>query len=310
MKILLLGANGQLGRTFLRDGGLASRGTTVAASRDGTLIDGGEGVVGDLAALDALIDLLDRERPDVIVNAAAYTAVDRAEQDEDSATRVNGAAVGAVGEWAASHGALVVHFSTDYVFAGDATSPYVEDASVAPAGAYGRSKLAGERALRESGAPHFIFRTAWVYSTVGNNFLRTMLRLGADRDELRVVADQQGTPTDTKLIVEGSLTAIDHWLASPDARKEIEGTYHLTASGSTSWHGFAVSLLEGAAARGLLARSPVVHPIGTADFPTPAKRPAYSVLDNRRFMRAFGVELPEWRTGMDRTLNALSHSSD
>lgn len=310
MKILLLGANGQLGRTFLHDGRLAARGTLVAASRDGTLVDGGAGVVGDLATPDALVELLEREQPEVIVNAAAFTAVDRAEQEEENATLINGAAIGAIGTWAASHGALVVHYSTDYVFAGDATSPYAEDAAVAPAGAYGRSKLAGERALRASGAPHFIFRTAWVYSTVGNNFLRTMLRLGTERDELRVVADQQGTPTDTTLIVDGTFAAIDRWLASRADRKVIEGTYHLTASGSTSWHGFAKALLEGAAARGLLTRSPLVHPISTTDFPTPAKRPAYSVLDNGRFMRTFGVELPEWQTGMDRTLNALSHSSD
>jgi dTDP-4-dehydrorhamnose reductase len=137
-----------------------------------------------------------------------------------------------------------------------------------------------------------------------------MLRLGADRDELRVVADQEGTPTDTTLIVEGTLAAVDRWLERPEARVELEGTYHLTASGVTSWHGFAQALLEGASARGLIPRMPDVQPIATVDFPTPAKRPAYSVLDNRRFARTFAFDLPDWRVGVDRTLNALTPSSD
>jgi dTDP-4-dehydrorhamnose reductase len=310
VKILLLGANGQLGRTFLAHGGLARRGRVVPASRDGMLVDGGTGVAGDLSSLEALGQLLEHEQPGIVINAAAYTAVDRAETDEATATRVNGAALGVIGRWAAKSGALVVHYSTDYVFAGDATSPYADDAPVAPAGAYGRSKAVGESELSGSGAPHFIFRTAWVYSPVGNNFLRTMLRLGADRDELRVVADQEGTPTDTTLIVEGTLAAVDRWLERPEARVELEGTYHLTASGVTSWHGFAQALLEGASARGLIPRMPDVQPIATVDFPTPAKRPAYSVLDNRRFARTFAFDLPDWRVGVDRTLNALTPSSD
>lgn len=311
MKILLLGANGQLGRTFRRHGGLAARGILAATSRDGKLVDGGDGVAGDLATPEALIDLLEREHPDLIVNAAAYTAVDRAEQDETTATRVNAEAVEELARWAKSSGALLVHYSTDYVFAGDAALPYQEDAAVAPGGAYGRSKLAGEKALRASGAAYFNFRTAWVYSPVGHNFLRTMLRLGGERDELRVVADQIGSPTDTVLIVEGTLAAIDRWLAADaSARKTLEGTYHLTASGSTSWHGFASAIIEKAAQRGLIAKSPTVQAISTSDFPTPAKRPAYSVLDNSRFTRTFGHPLPDWQVGLDRTLDALSPSSD
>ncbi|WP_369930792.1 dTDP-4-dehydrorhamnose reductase [Xanthomonas sp. NCPPB 2632] len=311
MKILLLGANGQLGRTFLGHGGLATRGTLLAASRDGVLLDGGHGLIGDLTSPEDLSTLLDREKPDLIVNTAAYTAVDRAEQDEATATAVNGDAVGLLGRWATGRRVLVVHYSTDYVFAGDATSPYPDDAPVAPAGAYGRSKLAGERSLRESGAAHFIFRTAWVYSPVGSNFLRTMLRQGAARDELRVVADQHGTPTDTRLIVEGTLAAIDRWLSASDGdRAALEGTYHLTASGQTSWHGFAERIFVSAATHGLMARIPVVRAIGTADFPTPAKRPAYSVLDNSRFAHTFDMAMPDWQIGLDRILTALSHSSD
>ncbi|WP_109124233.1 dTDP-4-dehydrorhamnose reductase [Dyella sp. C11] len=311
MKILLLGANGQLGRTFLSHGGLAARGDVAAATRDGNLMEGGQGVVGDLSAAGTLVELLDREQPDVIVNAAAYTAVDRAEQEEAAAKRINGEAVGEIARWARSHGALLVHYSTDYVFAGDAGQPYVEDARVAPAGAYGRSKLAGEEELASSGASHFNFRTAWVYSPVGHNFLRTMLRLGAERDELRVVSDQVGSPTDTGLIVEGTLAAIDRWLAADDeSRKSMEGTYHLTASGQTSWHGFAAAIMDRAAQRGLLAKAPTVHAIASHEFPTPAKRPAYSVLDNTRFVRTFGFSLPDWQVGLDRTLDELALSKD
>lgn len=306
MKVLLLGANGQLGRTFLRHGGLAGRGSVVAATRDGKLVDGGQAMVADLSAPETLAALLDSEQPDVIVNAAAYTAVDRAEQEEAIATRINAESVKAVAHWAKSHDALVVHYSTDYVFAGDASSPYQEDAVVAPAGAYGRSKLAGEEALVASDASYFNFRTSWVYSPVGHNFLRTMLRLGGERDELRVVADQIGSPTDTTLIVEGTLAAIDRWMASDQAtRSALEGTYHLTASGETSWHGFASAILERAAQRGLLAKAPVVQPIGSSEFPTPARRPAYSVLDNSRFERTFNHPLPDWQVGLDRTLDAL-----
>lgn len=307
MKILLLGANGQLGRTFLSHGGLASRGTVVAATRDGKLIDQGAGIAADLSAPETLATLLDHQQPDVIVNVAAYTAVDRAEQEEAIATRINAEAVGVLARWAKANDALLVNYSTDYVFAGNANHPYAEDAAVAPAGAYGRSKLAGEQALVASGAHYFNFRTAWVYSPVGQNFLRTMLRLGGERDELRVVADQIGSPTDTVLIVEGSLTAIDRWLsADANTRKNLEGTYHLTASGQTSWFGFASAIVQRAAQRGLLSKTPIVHPIGSSDFPTPAKRPAYSVLDNARFVRTFDHPLPDWQAGLERTLDMLT----
>lgn len=311
MKILLLGANGQLGRTFLTHGGLAARGTITAATRDGSLVDGGQGAVADLSTPATLPALLDRERPDVIINAAAYTAVDRAEQEEAIALRVNAEAVDVLARWAKANDALVIHYSTDYVFAGDAAHPYREDATVAPAGAYGRSKLAGEERLLASGASSFNFRTAWVYAPIGHNFLRTMLRLGAERDELRVVADQVGSPTDTVLIVEGTLVALDRWLtADPATRRALEGTYHLTASGQTSWHGFASAILQQAAERGLIGKMPAVHPIGTSEYPTPAKRPAYSVLDNSRFAQTFGQVLPQWQAGLSRTLDALATAKD
>lgn len=307
MKILLLGANGQLGQTFLCQGGLARRGELVAASRDGKLAVGeARAVVGDLSDLTGLQALLGAEQPDLVINAAAYTSVDKAESDEDMATRVNGEAPGVIGQWAAQQGALVIHYSTDYVFPGDASVPYPTDAPTGPQGAYGRSKFAGEEALRHSGAPHLILRTAWVYSAVGHNFLRTMLRLGANRDELSVVADQHGTPTTTTLIVEGTLAAIDRYTATDADPTALTGTFHLTASGETTWHGFAEAIFAGATAVGLMEKSPTVHPIESSEFPTPARRPAYSVLDNREFTTTFGYPLADWRDGLHATLSQLS----
>jgi dTDP-4-dehydrorhamnose reductase len=311
MKILLLGANGQLGRTFLDQGDLAARGELIAASRDGVLTAGGVGEIADLSLPASLPTLLDRVQADVIVNAAAYTAVDRAEQEEALATRVNGEAVGVLGHWAAMHGAMVIHYSTDYVFDGRQAQPYAIDAPANPLGAYGRSKLAGERALCESGAAHFIFRTAWVYAAHGHNFLRTMLRLGAERDELRVVADQHGAPTDTGLIVDGTLAALDRWLSSDRAeRGALVGTHHLVASGATTWHGFASAIFEAAQARRLLSNPPRVVAIATADYPTPAVRPAWSLLDNTDFQRRFAVALPDWRDGLSRVLEQLGGRPD
>lgn len=305
MTILLLGANGQLGQTFLSHGGLAARGDLVAASRDGSVLSGVRGVVGDLSNDVALEAMLDSVRPDIVINAAAYTAVDKAETDEAAATQVNGIAPGVLGRWAARAGSLIVHYSTDYVFPGDATTPYAPDAATGPQGAYGRSKLAGEHALRDSGARHLILRTAWVYSAVGHNFLRTMLRLGSERDELRVVADQRGTPTTTTQIVEGTLAALDRLTQDADGQAPT-GTFHLTASGETTWHGFAEAIFAGAVDAGILARKPLVHPISSSEFPTPAKRPAYSVLDNRAFSAAFGHPLADWREGLRATLDELS----
>lgn len=309
MKILLFGANGQLGQTFLLQGGLSTRGDMAAVSRDGALVQAiARGVAGDLSDLDGIRRLLDNEAPDVIVNAAAYTAVDKAEAEEDLATRINGEAPGVLGDWSAKNGSLVIHYSTDYVFSGDATTPYSPSAITGPQGAYGRSKLAGETALRLSGARHMILRTAWVYSPVGHNFLRTMLRLGAERKELRVVADQRGTPTPTSLIVDGTLAAIDRYASSSTQKDELSGTYHLTASGETTWHGFAEAIFAEAEACGLLTRIPRVEAIETSAFPTPAKRPAYSVLDNASFVDTFGMTLPDWRDGLRETIRSIARS--
>jgi len=306
MNILLLGANGQLGRSFLEHGGLASRGQLVAATRDGCRFDNGHAEVADLSQPDTLRGLLDRLQPRLVINTAAYTAVDRAESEETLATRINGDAVGVLGAWSAANDALVIHYSTDYVFSGNATAPYPTDAATAPIGAYGRSKLVGEHALQSSGADHLLLRTAWIYAPHGHNFLRTMLRLAAEREEIRIVVDQHGSPTDTLLIVQATLAALDRWLeADPVQRSQLKGTHHLVASGGTTWHGFAEAIMREAKAYGLLARVPKLIPITTAEFPTPARRPAWSVLDNTGFQQRFSYPLPDWRQRLNHIIKAL-----
>lgn len=296
MKLLLLGANGQVGHALRRS--LAPLGEVVAATRDGRLSDGGCCEVADLDDADGLEALVDRVAADVVVNAAAWTAVDRAEDERDSAFRANAEAPRALATACARNGSRLLHFSTDYVFDGRGTRPYREDDATSPLGVYGASKLAGEEAVRASGADHAILRTAWVYAPRGQNFLRTMLRLGAERERLRVVADQVGTPTSAALVADAAACVAAH-------PSRLSGTWHVTASGYASWHGFAEAIFAGAVERGLLPRAPVVEPIATADYPTPAARPAYSVLDTTKLRRDFGIDLPEWRTGLGQVLDAL-----
>jgi dTDP-4-dehydrorhamnose reductase len=298
MKILLLGANGQVGFELLR--ALAPLGELTAATREGTLKDGSPCMAADLADAVSLARALDDARADLIVNAAAYTAVDRAEDEPALADRVNHRAPGEIGAWAAAHGARVVHYSTDYVFDGGATRPYREDDPTAPLGAYGRSKLAGEQALAASGAPHLVFRTAWVYAAHGHNFLRTMLRLAGERDELRVVADQVGAPTPARWIAETTAAVLASWSGGGG------GVFNLVAGGRCSWFDFASAIVEGAAERGHIARAPRVVPIAPADFPPRARRPAWSVLDGSRLENAFGLQLADWRAGLDQVLDELA----
>jgi len=312
-RVLLLGANGQVGHELRKR--LSALGQLVVATRSGELADGSSCLATDLADAASLARSLDEARADIIINAAAYTAVDRAEDEPELADRVNHRAVGEIGAWAKAHGAFVVHYSTDYVFdgrgvAGDGASPraYREDDATAPLGVYGRSKLAGEDALRASGADHLIFRTAWVYAAHGHNFLRTMLRLAAERDELRVVADQIGAPTPAHWIANITAQALsrrDSAMPETDAAKR-SGTFHLVAAGQASWHDFATAIVAGAHARDLIAREPRVVPIATADFPTRARRPAWSVLDCAKLKNAFGLELPDWRTGLDEVLDEIA----
>ncbi len=309
MKLLLLGANGQIG--FELRSALARLGNLACASRNGDLGKYVSGEIADLSDPYSLRALLDRIEPDVVVNAAAYTAVDRAEDEELLAKRINTEAIKILGDWAAKSGALVVHYSTDYVFDGRGKRPYIEVDETNPLGAYGRSKLGGEIALRASGAPHFIFRTAWVYAAHGQNFLRTMLRLGVEREELRVVADQIGAPTSARVIATETARAIALWLRSDSGtRSVVEGTYHLVSTGQTSWHGFASAIFGQSLATGIISKQPAVVPISTAEFPTRAVRPAYSVLDNALFQRTFEATLPHWETGLSEVLKELSSRTE
>lgn len=295
LKLLLLGGDGQLG-TELRLS-LAPLGDVVVATRSGML---GEAAceTADFGRPDSLPALVERIAPDIVVNAAAYTAVDRAEQEPDLSFRINAEAPGVLAQACKHHDALLVHYSTDYVFDGRGTRPYRETDGTAPNSVYGASKRAGEQAVQASGCRHLIFRTAWVYAAHSNNFLRTMLRVGAERDELRVVADQVGTPTPAALIADTTAQVLRQ---SP----QVSGLWHLTASGQTSWHGFAEAIFAGAVERGLLDRAPQVVPITTADYPTPAARPAYSALDCSALQREFGIVLPDWSEGLDRVLDEL-----
>ena len=305
MRILLLGAGGQLG-TELRHA-LARPGLLLPATRSGTLADGTPCVTADLADPASLAAALDEAMPDVVVNAAAHTAVDRAEDEPALADRINHQAVGEIGRWAAAHGARVLHYSTDYVFDGSARRPYREDDPTAPLGAYGRSKLAGEEALRASGAAHLVVRTAWVYAAHGHNFLHTMLRLARERDELRVVDDQVGAPTPAQWIAQASAAMLRTW--QDGAAGAGPGIVHLVASGQCSWHGFAEAIVDGALARGLLSRRPAVIAVPSAQFPTRARRPAWSVLDTSRLRACFGLQLPDWREGLDAVLDAIARDA-
>lgn len=279
MKILLTGCAGQLGRELKRS--LACLGEVIACDRSQL----------DLARADPLRAALRSIAPAVIINAAAYTAVDKAEAEPGLADTINSLAPGILAEEARRLDALLIHYSTDYVFDGSKATAYTEDDAPAPLSAYGRSKLGGERAIAAAGGRHLIFRTSWVYGLHGANFMKTMLRLARERNELRVVGDQVGAPTWSRHLAD----ATSHVLA----RKEIpDGLYHLAAAGETSWHGYAEAIFGEALRAGLLENIPVVNRIASADFPLPAARPANSRLDCSRFRRDFGLALPDWRTGL------------
>jgi dTDP-4-dehydrorhamnose reductase len=274
MKALIVGGAGQLGRCLAAT---APEGVALVA-RDRTTLD-----ITDAASVDAVVAA---ERPDLILNAAAYTAVDKAESDEATAYAVNATAVGLLADAAAQHGARLVHVSTDFVFDGQAGTPYAPGAATNPLGAYGRTKLAGERL---AGANALIVRTAWVYAPTGGNFVRTMIRLMGERPEVRVVADQIGTPT----YAPGLAAAL--WTMTGQG---VSGIHHYTDAGATSWYDFAVAIQEEALAAGLLAAQVPVIPIATSDFPTPAKRPSYSVLDKTSTFAALGGPTLHWRANL------------
>ena len=256
----------------------------------------------DLANAESIRNALADIRADAVVNAAAYTAVDKAESEEDLSMAVNGAGAGAVAEEAAWLGIPVLHLSTDYVFPGDGDRPYREDDPTGPLSAYGRTKLAGELAVAAAGPKHAILRTAWVYSPFGANFVKTMLRLGATRDELGVVADHLGSPTRALDIADAVIAIARRWRETPHD-PALAGVFHMTGSGEASWADFAEAIFAEAEAHG---RKPVkVRRIATADYPTPARRPANSRLDNSKLERVYGVALPDWRVSLKSTIARL-----
>jgi len=291
-RILLIGANGQVGWELRRS--LAGLGEVIAAS-----IEGGYGPAVDLLDQGLLAKLVDEARPDAVVNAAAYTAVDKAETERDIARRINADAVGELGALLAVRGTPIIHYSTDFVFDGAAHCPYKETDTAIPQNVYGETKLGGELALLESGAPAMIFRTSWVYGARGANFLLTMLRLFKEKDELRIVDDQIGSPTWSRMLAEMTALVLYRVLRGDLDLKEVGGLYHLTGSGQVSWFGFASAILARAGQNCRLI------PIVSSEYPAPAKRPAYSVLDNSKFQQTFGLAMPDWRESLDQCLELL-----
>jgi dTDP-4-dehydrorhamnose reductase len=294
MRVLVTGSRGQVGSEVAR----VLEGLAEVTAHDRTTLD-----LADAAAIAARVR---ESRPDVIVNAAAYTAVDQAESDEPRAHAVNAAAPAVLAAEARRLGAVLLHFSTDYVFDGNKAAPYIEEDATAPLGAYGRTKLEGERAIAASGCDHAILRTSWVYGPHGKNFMLTMLRLGRERGELRVVDDQHGAPTSSL-----QLAALTRALLAPEGRidrasldrvRAGSGIYHATAAGETTWCGFARAIFEAGPAG---MPKPRVVAIATKDYPTPARRPANSRLSNEKLARNFGVRIPDWRNGLAEALSRL-----
>lgn len=292
MRVLLLGGNGQVGREVTLAAAGDATSTVLAPPRQAV----------DLADPAAVTGAVRDAAPDVVINAAAYTAVDRAEGDEAAAFAANATGPGHLAAACAAVGVPLLHLSTDYVFDGTRTGAYVEDDPVRPLGVYGASKEAGERAIRAALDRHVIIRTSWVFSRHGNNFVRTMLRLGAERPELRVVADQVGRPTAARDIAVALSSVARRVLAT--GSDGPWGTYHFSGAGRTTWHGFAEEIF--AVRRRLTgAEPPVVHPITTAEYPTPARRPANSELDCARIAAGFGVVPPDWRIALEADVAAL-----
>lgn len=254
----------------------------------------------ELAAESAVLALLDGAQPELVVNAAAYTAVDRAETEPERSLEVNAAGPATLARWCQQHGAALVHVSTDYVFDGEKASPYIVEDATGPINVYGHSKLAGELAIRGALTRHVILRTSWVFSAHGENFVKTMLRLAGERDELRVVADQFGRPTPAADLA-AAIWAVASQLAN--GRDLAWGTYHFAGAGSTSWRGFAEAIVE--EQHPLTGRSPTVTPISSAEFPRPARRPQFSVLDTSSFELAFGFAPAPWRDGLRRVIQEL-----
>ena len=295
MKILLLGPNGQVGWELQRS--LAPLGEVLAMDRHSTE------ACGDLSQPEALVQTVLNFQPQVIVNAAAHTAVDKAESEPDLARLLNATAPGALAQAAKAVGAWLVHYSTDYVFNGQGQRPWLEDDATEPLSVYGQTKLEGERLIAASGCKHVIFRTSWVYASRGGNFAKTMLRLAQERERLTVIDDQFGAPTGADLIADVSAHAIRQVTAS-DTDATCSGIYHLVAAGQTSWHGYAQHVIE--TARRLAPEKnwqvQDIAPVPSSAFVTPARRPHNSRLDTHKLQTTWGLQLPDWQRGVDRML--------
>jgi len=300
MKILLLGRDGQVGWELQRS--LAPLGELIALGRDAGANPGG--LCGDLTQLDALAQTVRSVRPDVIVNAAAHTAVDKAESEPDLARTLNTLAPGVLADEAQALGAWLVHYSTDYVFNGTGDRPWKEDDATGPLSVYGQTKLDGERAVQRC-QRHLIFRTSWVYAARGGNFAKTMLRLAQTRETLQVINDQLGAPTGAELLADVTAHAIRQALQAPS----MAGVYHLAASGCTSWYEYAkyVIALMDTAQPAIKKVATEIKPVPTSAFPTPARRPHNSRLDTTKLQTTFGLVLPAWQTGVTRMLNEIDH---
>lgn len=296
MRILLLGKNGQVGWELQR--ALAPLGDLTACD-----FDTPGALKADFAQPETLPALIRAVAPDLIVNAAAHTAVDKAESEPEFARALNATAPGIVAREARSRGALLVHYGTDYVFDGSGSRPRDEDAATGPLSVYGRTKLEGEQLIRDSGCQHLILRTSWVYAARGGNFARTMLKLAAERDALKVISDQIGAPTGAELLADVTAHAARRVLDTPD----LAGTYHCVAAGETSWFDYARFVIEWARARGQAIRvtPEAIQPIPTSAYPTPAQRPLNSRLSTARLQETFGLHLPHWRAGVERMLEEI-----
>lgn len=299
MRILLTGRNGQVGWELRR--ALAPLGEVVAFDREGA----------DLSKPETLGPLVASVQPHVIVNAAAYTAVDNAEQETALAHRINADAADALACAARVQNALLLHFSTDYVFDGSSAEPYREHDPVAPLNAYGKTKLDGEQAIGAAGGDWLTLRTTWVYGVRGRNFLRTMLRLARDRDTLRIVADQTGAPTSARMIADLTAQVIAKAQRERADKCFESGLFHMTASGQTTWHGFASAIIGAARDLGRFAvKTTSIEPIASSEFPTPAARPQFSVLDNTRFDARFQLHRMDWREALALVMEDLSSGGD
>lgn len=299
MKILLLGRNGQVGWELQRSLGVLGEVISLGSSATGNP----DGLCGDLTDLDGLQETMQRVAPDVIVNAAAHTAVDKAESEPELARTINALAPAVLAQAAIKTRAWLVHYSTDYVFDGGGSVPRKETDATGPLSVYGQTKLEGEQAVATA-PKHLILRTSWVYAARGANFAKTMLRLASERDALTVINDQFGAPTSAELLAD--VTA--HALQTLFQRPALAGLYHCVASGETTWHGYAQFVLGQAQAMGLaLKAGPAqVNSTSTSNYPTPAKRPLNSRLDTRKLQEAFGLTLPDWQTGVARMLSEIS----